>query len=258
LMTDRGGFDHNKQSLRIVTKLEHRYPEFVGLNLTWEVREGIVKHETEYDIADAQEYDPEKRGHLEAQIANVADELAYTAHDTDDGLRAGLISPTSLSGVALWEKVRDSIGWKDEPFDETIRHRLIRRLIGIEVTDLLDATQIRLEQSGANSVEALQLLPYNVVGFSESLARLNRELKDFLFTNMYKHYRVFRMQVKAERFLEDLFDAYTRNPETLPHEVQERARDADLHRTVCDYIAGMTDRFALEEHDKLFDPHKRP
>lgn len=258
LMTGRGGFDHNKQSLRIVTQLEHRYPGFFGLNLTWEVREGIVKHETEYDIADAQEYDPEKRGHLEAQIANVADELAYTAHDLDDGLRAGLIFPAGLSGLGLWEKVRESIGWKHEPFEETIRHRLIRRLIGIEVTDLLHSTQARLESSHADSVEALQLLPFNVVGFSDPLARLNRELKDFLFKNMYQHYRVFRMQVKAERFLEDLFEAYTRNPETLPPEVQDRARDGDLYRTVCDHIAGMTDRFALEERDKLFDPHKRP
>jgi len=143
-------------------------------------------------------------------------------------------------------------------FDETIRHRLIRRLIGIEVTDLLHTTQARLEESGVDSVEALQLLPLNVVGFSDALARLNRELKDFLFKNMYQHFRVFRMQVKAERFLEDLFEAYTRNPETLPHEIQERAREGDLYRTVCDYIAGMTDRFALEERDKLFDPHKRP
>jgi dGTPase len=258
LMTGRGGFDHNKQSLRIVTQLEHRYPDFVGLNLTWEVREGIVKHETEYDIADAQAYDPEKRGHLEAQIANVADELAYTAHDLDDGLRAGLILPASLTGLGLWEEVRESIGWKDEPFDETIRHRLIRRLIGIEVTDLLQAAQDRLQESRVDSVAALQLLPYNIVGFSDPLARLNREMKDFLFKNMYQHYRVFRMQVKAERILEDLFEAYTRNPETLPHEVQDRAREGDLYRTVCDYIAGMTDRFALEERDKLFDPHKRP
>ena len=258
LMTGRGGFDHNKQSLRIVTKLEHRYPGFVGLNLTWEVREGIVKHETEYDIADAQEFEPEKRGHLEAQIANVADELAYTAHDLDDGLRAGLISPAGLGGVGLWEKVRESIGWRDQPFDETVRHRLIRRLIGIEVTDLLLATQKRLEESQVETVAGLQLLSHNVVGFSDSLALLNRELKGFLFKNMYQHYRVIRMQVKAERFLEDLFEAYTRNPETLPHEVQDRARETDVYRTVCDYIAGMTDRFALEERDKLFDPHKRP
>src|SRR5258707_3137466 len=132
LMAEHGGFDHNKQSLRIVTKLERRYPQWPGLNLTWEAREGIVKHETEYDIADAREYDAEKRGHLEAQIANAADELAYTAHDLDDGLRSGLLAPDDLAGLGLWEFVRDSIDWHGETMDQLTRHRLIRRLIGLE------------------------------------------------------------------------------------------------------------------------------
>src|SRR5690349_19121114 len=122
LMENYGGFDHNKQSLRIVTKLERRYLNWPGLNLTWEVREGIVKHETEYDVSDADEYEADKRGHLEAQIANVADELAYTAHDLDDGLRSELIAPPDLAGLALWEQVRDSIGWHGDTMDELTRH----------------------------------------------------------------------------------------------------------------------------------------
>ena len=122
-MKDHGGFDHNKQSLRIVTELEQRYPDFPGLNLTWEVLEGIVKHETEYDISDARDFNPELRGHLEAQIANVADELAYTAHDLDDGLRSGMITPAMLSGIALWEIVTESIGWKGGALDDLTRHR---------------------------------------------------------------------------------------------------------------------------------------
>jgi dGTPase len=258
LMAEHGGFDHNRQSLRIVTELENRYLDFPGLNLTWEVREGIVKHETEYDVSDAANYDPEKRGHLEAQIANAADELAYTAHDLDDGLRAGLISPAQLSGLDLWNRVRLSIGWKEGAFDELTRNRLIRRLIGIEATDLIKTTNQRIEESAVQSVDDVQLLAYNLIGFSDSLAAENRQLKDFLFHNMYKHYRVVRMQVKAERFLQDLFEAYVQNPEILPEEIQERAVQSDFFRTVCDYIAGMTDRFAQEEHRKLFDATVKP
>jgi dGTPase len=259
LMTGQGGFDHNKQSLRIVTKLEHRYPDWPGLNLTWEVREGIVKHETEYDLADARDYDPDKRGHLEAQIANAADELAYTAHDLDDGLRSELITPPDLSGLGLWETVRDSIGWKTETLDQLTRHRLIRRLIGLEVDDLVRATHRRLEQAGVDSVEALQRLAHNVIGWGEAMAAHNQELKRFLYENMYRHYRVVRMQVKAENILSDLFHGYLREPGQLPAETRERVEaNGDLPRVVCDYIAGMTDRFALDEHYKLFDPYTLP
>ena len=258
LMGEQGGFDHNRQSLRIVTQLERRYPNFEGLNLTWEVREGIVKHETEYDVADAQGYEPDLRGHLEAQIANIADELAYTAHDLDDGMRSVLISPAELEGVELWERLRDSIGWHSTELDELTRHRLIRRLIGLEVSDLLGATVGRIEPLKLNSVERLQRLDFNVVGFSDDFRRMNQQLKTFLYQNMYQHHRVVRMQTKAERILEDLFNAYIDNPEVLPSEVQERARAGELQRTICDYIAGMTDRFAQEEHSKLFDPLTRP
>ena len=258
LMGEHGGFDHNRQSLRIVTQLERRYLNFEGLNLTWEVREGIVKHETEYDVADAQGYEPDRRGHLEAQIANIADELAYTAHDLDDGMRSVLISPAGLEGVELWERLRDSIGWHSTELDELTRHRLIRRLIGLEVSDLLGATVGRMQPLNLVSVEQLQRLEFNVVGFSDDFRRMNQQLKTFLYQNMYQHHRVVRMQTKAERILEDLFNAYIANPEVLPSEVQERARTGELHRTICDYIAGMTDRFAQEEHSKLFDPLTRP
>jgi dGTPase len=258
LMADCGGFDHNRQSLRIVTDLERRYPDFPGLNLTWELREGIVKHETEYDVADAADYEPDKRGHLEAQIANAADELAYTAHDLDDGLRSGLLLPAQLSGLDLWERLRQRVGWHDDRLDDLTRHCLIRELIGLEVTDLVEATDARLTSSGVASVDALQRLPFNVVGCSEGLETSNRQLKDFLYHNLYQQHRVVRMQVKAERFVADLFQAYVDKPEIMPGEVQSRARDTGLQRTVCDYIAGMTDRFALQEHAKLFDPQTQP
>ncbi len=256
LMADHGGFDHNKQSLRIVTILERRYPDFSGLNLTWEVREGIVKHETEYDVSDAKGYEPDKRGHLAAQIANVADELAYTAHDLDDGLHSDLISIGQLKGISLWEMTRESIDWTTNELDELTRHRLIRRLIGLEVSALLEATQQRIE--GLHSVEALQLLDHNVVGYSDDFVTMNQQMKDFLYANMYQHYRVVRMQTKAERFIEELFNAYVEKPEILPKKVQERTQSGEFYRTICDYLAGMTDRFALKEYSRLFDPSTLP
>ena len=254
LMSDHGGFDHNRQSLRIVTTLERRFPQFPGLNLTYEVREGMVKHETEYDFSDAQGYDPEKRGNLEAQIANVADETAYTAHDLDDGLRSGLLKINQLQELTLWQKLKEIVGWDAVDLDDITRHQIIRRLIGIEISDVLKSTLLALETSGAQSVDELQLLKENVVVQSESFIKMNHELKDFLFENMYRHFRVYRMQIKAEHILQEIFNAYTENPGILPAEVQERAKNGEFHRVICDYIAGMTDRFALDEHSRLFDP----
>jgi dGTPase len=258
LMKEHGGFDHNKQTLRIVTELEKRFPDFPGLNLTWEVREGIVKHESEYDISDARDYKPELRGHLEAQIANAADELAYTAHDLDDGLRSGMVTPQVLAGISLWEIIVESVGWRGEKLDELSRHRLIRRLIGLEITDLVNATSKQLRDSGVQSTQELQSLPYNVIGFSEDMHRRNRQLKDFLYANMYRHHRVVRMAQKAERIITDLFDAYEAEPAMLPSHVQAWIEDRDLYCTICDYIAGMTDRFAVQEHQRLFDPATLP
>jgi len=258
IMKDHGGFDHNKQSLRIVTILERRYPEFPGLNLSWEVREGIVKHESEYDVSDAADYNPDLRGNLEAQIANVADELAYTAHDLDDGLRSGMITPYLLEGITLWEILIESVGVREAILDDLTRHRLIRRLIGIEVSDLIEVTHQRLRDSNVKSVEELQRLSYPVISFSEDVYRRNRQLKDFLYANLYRHHRVVRMAVKAERIINDLYMAYQAEPSILPRHVQEQIVEFGLERTLCDYIAGMTDRFAVEEHQKLFDPTVKP
>ena len=259
LMLDFGGFDHNQHSFRIVTQLEKRYPEFDGLNLTWEVLEGIVKHETEYDISDAEDFNPNMRGHLEAQIANVADELAYSAHDLDDGLRSGLISPNQLAGISLWEVINESIGRRrTDVLDELTRHRLIRRLINIEVTDLVQSSDRMIRRSNIRSVEDLQKLPYNVVGFSEDMHRRNRELKDFLFENLYNHYRVVRMAVKAERIIKSLYEAFTNEPTILPENFQDDIDKIGIEKTVCFYIAGMTDRYAINEYQKLFDPEVLP
>ena len=257
-MQDHGGFDHNKQSLRIVTQLENRFEDFPGLNLTWETREGIVKHETEYDISDAADFNPELRGHLEAQIANAADELAYSAHDLDDGLRSGLISTPMLKDLALWKDLIKSVGWKGGVLTELDRKRIIRRMIGLEVEDLIQSTHAEIQRSGIGSVEELQRLDHNVIRFSDQTAKNNRELKDFLFHYLYQNHRVIRMQVKSESIICDLFNAYQREPLMLPEHIQAGTEEIGLERSICDYIAGMTDRFAIEEHQKLFSPGKRP
>ena len=258
LMKDYGGFDHNKQSLRIVTELEQRYPEFPGLNLTWEVREGMVKHESEYDIKDASNFNPELRGNLETQICNVADELAYTTHDLDDGLRSGMITPETLNGIALWEILTQAFNWSGPALQDIERHSMIRHLVGMMVTDMIQATDTRLKESGVKSALEIQKLPNNVIGYSEDTQRRNRELKDFLYSSLYRHYRVMRMQVKAEYLITDLFNAYKKEPLILPDHVQAWIPSRGLERTICDYIAGMTDRFAIEEHERLHDPYLKP
>ena len=257
LMADHGGFDHNKQSLRIVEKLECRYPTFAGLNLTWEVREGIVKHETEYDVADARRYDPDKLGALEAQLANPADELAYTAHDLDDGLRSGMLAPEELDSVAWWVFLKENLAWDGRGFDRLWRHRMVRRLVGLLVTDTIEATAQRIAETGVASPDDVRSLAENVVSASPETRAMTRELKHFLYEHLYRHPRVMRMQIKAERILTALFEAYLAEPGQLPREEQAKLEERSLHRVICDYIAGMTDRYALQEYAKMFDPQER-
>ncbi len=258
LLVDQGGFDHNKQSFRVVTKLENRYPDFPGLNLSWEVLEGIVKHESEYDVSDAKDFNPDLRGNIETQIANVADELAYTAHDLDDGLRSRMIYPQMLSGIELWEILCATLKWDGSELDDLTRHTMIRQLIGMEIEDVLNHTESLLKNNSIRSVEDVQRLPFNIVGFGEEMHRRNRVLKDFLFTNLYRHYRVQRMSFKADKILSELFNTYLQEPSTLPRHIQDRMEKGVSERVVCDYIAGMTDRFAIDEHQKLFDPTLLP
>lgn len=258
LMADHGGFDHNHQSLRIVEMLEHRFPEFFGLNLSWEVREGIMKHESEYDRGLAFAFDPDRRGTLECQIVNAADEIAYSTADLDDGLRSGLIIPDQLNEVILWRDVSQELGIRpSRNFSDMDRHRVIRRLVGKAVTDLVRATDAMLKANHIQSVEDVRDLTSNVVTYSEAMQARNRELKDFLYNNLYRHWRVIRMASKANRFLTQLFQLFVAEPRLLPSQTQARLEDETLHRVVCDYIAGMTDRYALQEYQKLFDPMER-
>ena len=258
LMKDHGGFNHNHHSYRIVTEIEKRYPEFPGLNLSWEVLEGMVKHETEYDKTDALDFDPALRGHLEAQITNVADELAYTSHDLDDGLRSGMITTEMLAGIELWDMVLENFGSENCELDDLTRHQIIRELVGLEVNSMIYSSTARIEKSGVRTSLELQSLPYNVVGFDDQMMKRNRVLKDFLFKNMYRNYRVVRMQQKAERVLTELFNAYNHEPAMLPNQFQAQIADKGKERSICDYLAGMTDRFAVEEYQRLFDPSLLP
>jgi dGTPase len=257
LMAEHGGFNHNYQTYRIITELEARYPGWPGLNLTHELLESIAKHETEYDMSAATGHDVSLRGCLEAQIANLADEMAYNAHDLDDGLRAGLLNPEMLDELEIWQLLKDRVGWRGGRLDDTTRHQFQRRMVSVQISDVIETTIEKLRESDAQTCEAIQRLPYNVAGHSEAFARMNRQLKDFLYKNMYFHFRVTRMSDKAKRFLGELFDAFIRAPGMLPPDTQEKIALRGLHRTVADYIAGMTDRYALQEWQRLYDPFMR-
>ena len=169
-----------------------------------------------------------------------------------------MITPRMLEGIPLWEIIVESVGWHGHELDELSRHRLIRRLIGMEITDLVDATSQKLRESGVQSPEELQCLSHNVISFREDMTRRNRQLKDFLYVNMYRNHRVVRMANKAEQIITDLFNAYHAEQNMLPSHVQNWIDDRGLECTICDYIAGMTDRYAVEDFEKLFDPATLP
>ena len=258
LMQGHGGYDHQKQTYRIITKLAQRYPDHPGLNLTYEVREGVVKHDTDYDIVDARDYSPDERGTLECQLSNLADEIAYNTSDADDGLRAGILRPSEFLDLAISRRVLGSLGAEASSIDLTQpldRYRFIRRLVGIEVSDAIEATSANLRAAAVQSLADLRALQQNMAAYSESIAEENRELKRLLYDRFYRHYRVVRMAAKADRTVRALFDAFVSEPAQLPPDTQTTIseNDGDVYRVVCDYIAGMTDRFAIGEYRRLFD-----
>ncbi len=262
---DDFGYDHQKQTYRIITQLEKRYPDHPGLNLTYEVREGVVKHDTDYDVIDAGNYSPDERGTLECQLSNLADETAYNTSDLDDGLRSGILKSAEVCRLELAQRILHSMG---EPTNadltnNMLRYRFIRRMVGTVVTDAVTATDQMLEEKRVTSLEELRNLPTNVATYSAEMKALEAELKQYLFKNFYRHYRVVRMASKAERLLSELFEAYANEPQMLPNAIQRQLHDpedkrfGDLHRVLCDYLAGMTDRYAIQEHKRLFDPDER-
>ena len=261
LMRAHGGFDHQRQTYRILTELEHRYPDHPGLNLSYEVLEGVVKHDTDYDVVDARDYHPEERGTLECQLSNLADEIAYNTSDLDDGLRSGILASEQVKTLTVAQRTLASLGLSSDVNlrEDQVRYRFIRRLVGIEVSDVITATAQNIADAGIATLADLRAHPTNLAGYSVALEAENRELKRFLFQHFYRHYRVVRMAVKAARTLTSLFDAYVGEPRQLPPETQQRvaAGGDELPRVVCDYLAGMTDRYAVQEHRRLYDMEER-
>ena len=265
-----GGFDHNAQTLRILTRLERKYAEFDGLNLTWETLEGVVKHNgpltgpnkgaVPEPIRDyVAEHDLELDTHpsAEAQVAALADDIAYDSHDIDDGLRAGLFTLDDLRDLPLAgptvRVVETAYPGIEQP---RLIHETVRRLIDHMVTDLLGETQARLADAAPGSVEDIRGLGRPVVAFSQEMISHDRALRSFLGERMYRHHTVQRMTAKAERVIRDLFEAFVNDPGLMPEEWRGRAQGRDepkIARLVADYIAGMTDSFALTEHQRLFD-----
>ena len=266
------GFDHNAQSLRIVTRLERRYPQFPGLNLTWETLEGLVKHNGPLtgpdtpvtalpaafrDFAHLEALELDQFAGPEAQVAALSDDIAYNNHDIDDGIAAGLFRVSDLMELPMVGDVFRGVRVEyPEIDDRMVTYEAVRRLIGLWINDLVEETGRRIARLKPGSAAEVRALGEPLIGFSEAMEGPQRALRVFLYARMYKHYRVNRMRSKAKRVLADLFEVFLAEPETLPPPWNTAAMPLDAPqraRVVCDYVAGMTDSFALEEHRRLFD-----
>jgi len=259
LMSGHGGFNHNLQSLRVVDLLEEKYPDFPGLNLTWEVREGIVKHSSVFDKAGSfRDLAPKERPTLEAQIVDIADEIAYDNHDLDDGITSGLISQPELEQLEIWDNIYRGIAQRyPRKNPEIIKYLIINSLINLQVTDLIREVEAKIKSFRIKSVQNIKKMDKKIATFSKRMQRLRRPLRTFLMDRLYRHYRVIRMSEKAKHFIKQLFQVYINKPKGLPAHIQEKIRGRSVRRVVCDYIAGMTDRYALDEYKKLFDPYEK-
>ena len=257
LMKDHGGFEHNRQGLRVVDYLEERYPNFKGLNLSWEVREGILKHTTSYDRPEIKEFKSYNSPTLEAQVVDVADEIAYDSHDLDDGITSGLIDLRDLEKIELWQVAQEEISKKYPKLkDEIQKYQIVKFLINLQVQDVIEQTELSLRQLNIYSVASVRKHPAKLLVFSSQLAKRRQQLRWFLNQKLYRHYKVVRMSNKARRFVQELFKCYLSNPEQLPPTSLGRVKEDGVHRVVCDYIAGMTDRYAQNEYRRLFQPYE--
>ncbi|NJD38268.1 MAG: deoxyguanosinetriphosphate triphosphohydrolase [Geobacter sp.] len=260
LMQGYGGFEHNYQSFRVVDELEERYPAFDGLNLSWEMREGILKHSSPHDLPTKilDEFLPGTVPSIEAQLINYADEIAYNNHDIDDGLKSGYLTLDLLKEVDLWQrmasKVRERYPGVD---DKRLVARTVSALIGMQLTDICETTRDNLLKYGINSLDDLRRVNRVVVHFSPQVEQENLALKRFLKEKLYRHYRVDKMRVKAEHVLSRLFEAYVRRPNLLSPKYRRRIEQNGVERTVADYLAGMTDRYALDDYKTLFEAFER-
>ncbi len=262
-MREHGGFEHNLQSLRVVDVLEERYASFPGLNLTYETREGILKHCSRANAPGlgplGERFLNGGQPSLEAQVANLADEIAYNNHDVDDGLRAGLLDIETLTSAEFFREQHETVRARWPGLTgRRIVHETIRAMINRQATDLLDASRAAIEAADPGSVDDVRAHRAPLVRFSPAMLEQHRELKRLLRRNLYRHYRVYRMSMKAQRIVRELFGVFFETPRSLPRDAQRRIEargggDAERARLVADYIAGMTDRFAIAEHGRLFD-----
>ena len=262
-MREFGGFEHNLQSLRVVDLLEERYASFPGLNLTWETREGILKHCSRANAralgALGERFLNGGQPSLEAQVANLADEIAYNNHDVDDGLRAGLLDIDTLTSAAFFREQLDAVHarWPDLTGRRVV-HETIRAMINHQATDLLEASRAAIDAAHPGSVDDVRGQRTALIRFSEPMLEQHRELKRLLRKELYRHYRVYRMAMKAQRTVRELFEVFFDTPRTLPDDTQRRIEEAgggesERARLVADYVAGMTDRFAIAEYGRLFN-----
>ena len=250
-MREQGGFDHNRQSLRVVELLEAAYPNFPGLNLTFEVREGLQKHRAFYDppAAGEQEY---RCPSLEAQIANLADEITYYSHDLDDAVDFEILSSTQLEENAVWRGSQESVMSRYPAVREPELHKIIiRDIIDVQVRDVITTSAEAIGKAGVQSADEVRRQPVLLISYSEELLQANRELRGFLYKNVYYHPRVAEVNRRACEMLRAVFEAYVLSPDLLGDAAAKRIESEGLHRTICDYIAGMTDRYLLEEHARL-------
>lgn len=253
MMQNFGGFEHNVQGLRVVDILEHKYINFRGLNLCYETKEGIIKHESEYDSAYKieDEFSINKSPSLEAQVVNIADEIAYNAHDLDDGLKSEYLNLEQLNEVDLWKFIFNKNDTNLSNQDNI--YAAIRKFIKLEVNDIIENSERMIKKKGIKNlgdVYSSQAL----IKFSSKLESKNSELKDFLRENLYRHYKVVKMQEKSKRIIEALFTVYLKNINQLPPQFIKTIDEFGKERVVADYIAGMTDRFAQDEYERLFLP----
>ncbi|MCU0652374.1 MAG: deoxyguanosinetriphosphate triphosphohydrolase [Candidatus Omnitrophica bacterium] len=259
LMKKVGGFNHNLQGLRVVDILEERYPDFCGLNLTWEVREAIAKHSSAFDKGEKiKGLAPQELPTMEAQIVDIADEIAYDNHDLDDGLTSGLLEVSDLKKIALWNDLESKVARQHPGISaELKKYLIIRSLIDLQVTDLIRQTEQELNRLKIKSSLQIKKRNKKTACFSPKVLALRKPLRALLVDKLYHNYRVVRMSIKAKKFIQELFKFYIDKPEALPPGIKARiSRDGKL-RAVCDYIAGMTDRYALDEYKKLFNPYEK-
>ena len=259
LMAKHGGFNHNLQGLRVVDYLEERYPDFPGINLTWEVREGIVKHSSAFDKAvRIKGLSPDQMPTLETQVVDIADEIAYDNHDLDDGLTSGLLKESELGKLPIWKNIWLDISKKYATIDTNRKkYLIIRSLINMQVTDLIRESESRIQRLELKSPADVKKSREKIISFSSQMIKLRKPLREFLKQRLYRHYRVIRMSNKAKLFIQELFKYYVARPEALPTQMQKKIAKDGVRRVVCDYIAGMTDRYALDEYKKLFDPYEK-